>query len=375
MLKKIAITAGGLAAIIGVIIGIYVLMIMRLIASGKNQVMPAEPVTTAVATPQHWDPVLTSVGSLAAVQGVTVSAQLDGNVTRIAFEPGASVRAGDLLVQQDISLETAQLQAAQAAADLAAINLDRSRQLLARATISQQQFDSDFAAWRQAEAQAKVIEATIGKKTIRAPFAGRLGIRLVNLGQTLRAGDPIVSLQSLKPIFADFSLPQQRLADIAPGMAVRVSVDSRGRQARGLITAISPDVDSATRNVRVEATIANDDESLRPGMFVDVEVVIPHKLDVLVIPSTSVLYAPYGDSVFTVVDSRDDKTGEVSKVLVQKFVRLGVKRGDYVAVTSGLAPGDTVVTTGVFKLRNGIRVVVNNDLAPAMSVDPRPDDS
>jgi membrane fusion protein, multidrug efflux system len=377
MLKKIAITAGGLLAVLGVVIGIYVLMIMKLIASAKGQVMPAEPVTTAVATAQQWDPVITSVGSLSAVQGVTVAAQLDGNVVKIAFEAGAAVKAGDLLVQQDVSLETAQLEAAQAASELARINLARSRQLLSRATISQQQYDSDLAVSRQAEAQVRAIEATIDKKTIRAPFSGRLGIRLVNLGQTLRAGDPIVSLQSLRPIFADFSLPQQSLAEVAPGMAVRIRLGQgkAGREASGIVTAINPDVDSATRNVRIQATVANDDESLRPGMFVDVDVILPHKQEVLVIPATSVLYAPYGDSVFTVVERRDDKTGEVSKVLVQKFVRLGAHRGDYVAVTSGLSAGDTVVTTGVFKLRNGIHVAVHNELAPAMSVDPTPDDS
>jgi len=337
--------------------------------------MPPTPVTTAAASEETWDRILPAVGSLAAVQGVTVSAQLDGNVAKIAFEPGSTVAAGDLLLQQDITSENAQLASAQAAAELAKTNLARSRELLEKTTISQQQFDSDDSAYKQAVAQAANIQATIDKKTIRAPFSGRLGIRLVNLGQTLKAGDPIVSLQALDPIFADFSLPQQDLPQISQGTAVRITSDAiAGRMAHGKITAINPDVDSATRNVRAEATFANADGNLRPGMFVDVEVVLPAKQTVLVIPATSVLYAPYGDSVF-VVDSKTDAAGKTSQVLRQQFVRLGEKRGDFVAVTSGLKSGDVVVTTGAFKLHNGIPVTIDNSLAPDAQLAPEPGDS
>jgi len=315
---------------------------------------PPTPVTTAAATEQDWAPLLPAVGSVAAVQGVMVSAQLDGNVTQIAFTAGGAVKAGDLLIQQDVSSEQAQLAAAQAAAELARINRERSRGLLAKVAISQQQFDSDDATYKQAVAQAANIQATIDKKTIRAPFAGRLGVRLVNLGQTLKAGDGIVSLQSLSPVYADFYLPQHA--------------------AVGTITAINPDVDNATRNVRVEATVANADERLRPGMFVNAAVILPEKRKALVIPATSVLYAPYGDSVF-VVERHAAADGTAATVVRQQFVRLGEKRGDFVAVASGLKPGEVVVTTGAFKLRNGAPVTIDNTLAPDAQLAPEPDDS
>ena len=374
MLKKTLLTAAGLIVLIGALAVIKVLQVTTLIAQNSHFAFPPEPVTTAAASEEAWNPVLSSVGSLTAVQGVIVAAQLDGNVTQLGFEGGGAVKAGDLLVQQDISSERAQLRAAEAATELARINLARSRELLAKATIAQSQYDADQAAYTQAMAQADTIRATIGKKTIRAPFSGRLGVRLVNLGQTLKAGDPIVSLQALDPIHADFYLPQQDLPQIAVGRIARVASDALpDRTVEGRITAINPDVDSATRNVRVQATLANADGNLRPGMFVKVDVVVPQTDKVLVIPATSVLYAPYGDSVFVVEDGKGaDHPG---KVLRQQFVRLGVHRGDFVSVLSGLKPGEVVVTSGAFKLRNGIAVRVENGLAPDAQIAPKPSDS
>jgi membrane fusion protein (multidrug efflux system) len=376
MLKKILLVGLALAALVGVIAGIKIMQIRTLIAAGASYVPPPEPVTTAVVRPDEWAPAISAVGSLAAIQGVTVAAQLDGNVTRIAFVPGSTVQAGDLLVQQDVSVEEAQLRAADAAAELARLNLERSRELLASKTISQAQFDTDNAARQQAVAQSENFRATIAKKTIRAPFTGRLGLRLINLGQTLKAGDAIVSLQALDPIFADFSLPQQELARLAPGQTVEVTSDAiPGRTVEGRITAINPDVDSATRNVRVEATLANADGRLRPGMFVDARVLLPAKEKVLVIPATSVLYAPYGNSVFVVEDHTDEKTGRVGKVVRQQFVRLGIARGDFIAVDAGLTAGEVVVTTGGFKLHNGGAVTVDNALAPPATLAPNPSDT
>ena len=376
MLKKLLVTVGSLLAILAFIIGTYVFMIVRLIAASSHQAIPPEPVTTAVAKSEEWEPFISAVGSLVAVQGVTVAAQLDGNIVRIAFQPGTEVKAGDLLIQQDISSETAQLQATQAAAELAKINRQRSGELLRSSTFSQQQFDADDATFKQATAQSAGIQSTIDKKTIRAPFSGRLGIRLVNLGQTLKAGDAIVSLQALDPIFADFYVPQQEISHLKPGLPVRLAGDALGgRKMEGKITAINPDIDSATRNVRVEATVENRDENLHPGMFVNVEVVLPRRERVLTIPATSILYAPYGDSIFIVEDKADAKTGRSGKVLRQQFVRLGRKRGDFVSVLSGLKAGETVVTSGTFKLRNGIPVVVSNALAPDAQIAPQPDDS
>lgn len=376
MKKRIIITLVGLAVVIGILGGIKGLQIDRMIAQGSQMVPPPEPVTTAVARMEAWESVLISVGSLAAVQGVTVTAELAGKIVNIAFKPGTLARAGDLLVQQDTSSEEAQLRATEATVALAKLNLERLGKLLSERTISQSQFDNADAQFKQAVAQSDNIRATIAKKTIRASFAGRLGIRLVNVGQMLNPGDAIVSLQSLDPIFVDFLLPQQQLAQVQTGLPVRVVTDALpGEVVDGKITAINPQVDSATRNIRIQATIPNAEERLRPGMFVNVAVVLPAKTKVLCIPATSVLYAPYSDSVFVVEEKTDEKSGKAGKAVRQQFAQLGEKRGDFVAIVSGLKEGDTVVSTGVFKLRNGQSVIEDNTLAPEFKIAPKPDDN
>jgi membrane fusion protein (multidrug efflux system) len=339
-------------------------------------VPPPESVTTAEVKQATWREQLASVGSLSAVQGVTVGAEMDGKVVQIAFVAGSSVKAGDLLVRQDTSVEEAQLRAAEAAVDLARITLRRTRELLKKAAISQSQLDADDASFNQAQAQADNIRATIDKKTIRAPFSGRLGVRLVNLGQILKAGDSIVSLQALDPIFADFYLPQQQLAEISPGLTVRLASDAIGAgPVEGKITAINPDVDSATRNVRVQATFANPTGRLRPGMFVDVEAELPRVRKLLVVPATAVLAQPYGDTIFIVETKKNEATGATVQVVRQQVVRLGEQRGDFVEVSSGLKAGETIVTSGVFKLRPGMTVSVQNALAPDAQLAPTPSDS
>ena len=376
MIKRIIITIVGLLVAVGVLGGIKGLQIKRMIAQGKQFSPPPEPVTTAVARKETWESLLTAVGSLEAVQGVIVTAELSGKVERIGFEPGTKVKTGELLVQQDISAENAQLRAAEASLTLAKIDLDRKSKLLAQKTISRSEYDNAEAQFKQAEAQADTIRATIKKKTIRAPFAGRLGIRLVNVGQVLKEGDEIVSLQSIDPIFVNFSLPQQQLAQVTSGLVVQVTTDGLpGQVVDGKITAINPQVDTATRNIQMQATVANPEERLRPGMFVNVAVVLPARKDVLAIPATAVLYAPYSDSVFVVEEKKAEKNGQPGQVVRQKFVRLGEKKGDYVAIVSGLDEGDTVVTTGVFKLRNGQSVVVNNAVTPEFKLNPEPEES
>lgn len=376
MKKRIIFAILGLIVLIAALGGIKVLQIGRMIAQGKQFAPPPETVTTAVAQQDTWESLLTSVGSLEAVQGVTVTAELTGKVVQIAFKPGTMVAVGDLLVQQDISSEEAQLRAAEATAALTRLNLERSRELLARKMISQSELDNSQANFKQAAAQSDTIRAAIAKKTIRAPFAGRLGIRLVNLGQILNAGDAIVSLQALDPIFVDFLLPQQQLAQLKPGLTVRVASDALpGQVITGKITAVNPQVDAATRNIRVQATLANPDERLRPGMFANVTVVLPAQEKLLTIPATAVLYAPYSDSVFVVEEKRDEKSGSPGKVVRQQFVRLGEKRGDFVAIASGLKERETIVSTGVFKLRNGQAVVVDNTLAPEFKLAPKPEDN
>ena len=376
MLKKLTITVGGLIGLLVLLAGIKVLQFQTMFAAGAAMIPPPEPVTTAVVTQEAWAPTIDAIGSLTAVQGVTVAAELDGKIVHLAFDPGSVVKAGDLLLQQDTSTEEALLRSAEASVALARINLERDRELKAQSTIAQSELDAADAQFKQATAQADNIRTTIGKKTIRAPFDGRLGIRLVNLGQSLKSGDAIVSLQSLDPIYVNFLLPQQRLGQLARDLVVHLTSDAvPGEVMEGRITAINPDVDSATRNVRVQATLANPAEHLHPGMFANVSVVLPSTDQVLVIPATAVLFAPYGNSVFVVEEKKDHQTGRSSEVLRQQLVRLGVRRGDFVVVASGLKAGETVVTTGVFKLRNGIAVTVNNTLAPDAQLDPHPSDS
>ena len=376
MTRRIIITILGVLVLIGILGGIKGLQIQRMIAIGSQSTPPPETVTTAVVRSEFWEALITSVGSLEAVQGVMLTAELPGKVTRIAFEPGTKVKAGDLLLQQDISSEEAQLRAAEATVRLTKLELERSSKLLVKKAVAQAKYDSDEALYKQAVAQIDGIRATIKKKTIRAPFAGSLGIRMVNLGQVINEGDPIVSLQTIDPIFVNFSLPQQQLAQVKPGLKVRVLTDALPGQAiEGEITAISPEVDAATRNIRVQATVANRQEYLRPGMFVNVSVVLPARQEVLAIPTTAVLYVPYGDTVFVVDAKKSDKGVEPVTVVKQKIVQLGEKRGDFVASLSGLDKGETIVSTGVFKLRNGQAVVVDNTLAPEFKLAPEPKDS
>ena len=376
MTKRIIFTILGVLVLIGILGGIKGLQIQRMIAIGSQSTPPPETVTTAVVRSESWEALITSVGSLEAVQGVMLTAELPGKVVRIAFEPGTKVQAGDLLLQQDTSSEEALLRAAKATVALAKIELERSSKLLGKKAVAQAKYDSDDAQYKQAVAQIDGIRASIRKKTIRAPFAGSLGIRLVNLGQNLNEREPIVSLQTIDPIFVNFSLPQQQLAQVKPDLKVRVTTDALPGQAiEGEITAISPEIDAATRNIRVQATVANSQERLRPGMFVNVAVVLPSREEVLAIPTTAVLYAPYGDTVFVVDAKTSEKGVEPVNVVRQKIVQLGEKRGDFVASLSGLDKGETIVSTGVFKLRNGQAVVVDNTLAPAFKLAPKPEDS
>jgi len=372
MKKHLIFTVIGLVTVIVILVAVKALQIGAMIDQGKKFVPPPETVTAAAVRADSWEAALTAVGTLNAVQGVTLAADLAGKVVEIAFEAGTPVKKGDILLRQDTSSEEAQLPGAKAQVDLTRTNLERMSQLLAKNLISQSERDSALAAAEQAQAQADTIRATIEKKTIRAPFSGHLGIRQVNLGQMLREGDPIVTLQSLDPIYVDFTLPQQQLSLARLGLTVQVSTDALpGETLKGRITAINPLVDAETRQIRVQATVANRGNKLRPGMFVNVAVGLPARQKVLAIPATAVLYAPYGDSVFIIEDGADKK----GKVLRQQFVRLGEKLGDLVAVTNGVKEGETVVSTGVFKLRNGQSVVIDNTLAPDFQKAPTPENN
>jgi membrane fusion protein (multidrug efflux system) len=376
MKKAFVLVTLGLVVVIGGLAGIKVLQIKAMIDQGKRFKPQPEVVTSAPVTTGSWETLLNAVGSLDAVQGVTVTAEMNGKVTQIAFKAGSRVAAGDLLVQQDISVEKAQLKSAESVSELARIEFTRSSQLLAKETVSQSVFDTAQAKLTQSLAQEEIIRATIAKKTIRAPFDGRLGVRQINLGQVINEGQPIVGLQSLDPLFVNFHLPQQQLALIRPGLKIRVSTDALPGQVFTCdLATIDPEVDAATRSIRIQAVLANPEEKLRAGMYVNVTVVLPKHEEVMTIPATAVLFAPYGDSVFVIEDTKGEGETPPGKSLRQQFVRLGEKRGDYVMVISGLKPEESVVSTGVFKLRNNQSVVVDNTLAPKFNLSPTPSES
>ncbi len=369
--KRWAVALLALLLTVGLLGAVKAGQIGKMVKTGKAFVPPPETVSSAQAQRVEWEATRAGIGTLVAFRGVTLGAELPGVVRQIGFESGANVKRGDLLVKLDTSTEEAQLAAAEADASLAQLNLERARRLRAGEASSQADLDTAQARARAAEAAVASLRATIAKKTIRAPFDGRIAIRQVELGQSVSPGTPIASLQSVTPIFADFWLPQQALADVRRGQRVRMRTDIfPDARWDGEISTVNPEVDVASRNVRVRATFANPDGRLRPGMFANVEVLSSERRSVVVIPATAVIFAPYGDSVF-VIDEKQDGGGPHA-VARQKFVRLGERRGDFVEVVSGLEPGETVVSSGAFKLRNGAAVAVNNALAPEAQVSPRP---
>jgi membrane fusion protein (multidrug efflux system) len=344
-------------------------------AQGSSFQPPPEAVTTVVAKQETWSGTLNVIGTAAAVQGVTVSADLPGTVDRIAFDSGKPVNAGEVLVELDTRQERAQLAAMEAQRDLARINFGRMQQLVKEGVIAQTEFDNATAQQKATEAQVGEIRATIARKTIRAPFSGILGIRQVNLGQYLSAGEAIVSLQSLNPIYVNFGIPQQTAAQVRVGRGLRVSSDDVGGiKFSGRVTALDSIVNEATRNIQVQATLGNPGGKLRPGMFVQVEIVTGTDRPVIALPASAINYAPYGDSVYIVSDLKDPH-GKAYRGVSQRFVKLEGSRGDQVAVVSGVKPGDEVVSSGVFKLRNGAAVQVNNKVQPGNNSAPKPEDS
>ena len=334
---------------------------------------PPEAVTSIVARRERWPATIGSIGTVAAFRGVTVSADLAGVVDKILFESGQAVKQGDVLVELDTKQERAQLAAAQADRDLARVNHDRIHSLVSQRVISQAEFDRADAEYKRAEAQVGEIRATIGRKTVRAPFSGVLGIRQVNLGEYLAAGAAIAPLQAISPVYVNFAVPQQHVPLLKRNTTVRVTLEEGGRASTGKVTAMDSVVDPATRNVEVQATLANGDGRLRPGMFVQVTADVGTSTEAVTIPASAVSYAPYGDSVFVVQTLKNPK-GEAYRGVQQRFVKLGPARGDQVAVLSGIAEGEEVVTSGVFKLRNNTAVRVNNAIQPSNSAAPSVED-
>lgn len=360
-------------AVFLVIAGIKVLQIKKMMGAAKSMTPPAATVTSATVQQGEWSPVLTAVGSITPVQGATIAAELPGTVVEIGFESGTAVKEGDLLVKLDSSAERAQLRSAQAEAELAKADYERAQDLAARKVISRAELDAAQAKFAQRQAAVDNIQSLIDKKEIRAPFDGIAGIRDVNPGQMVRAGDKLLTLQALDKVYVDFSLPQQQLSEVEVGLPVVVTTDAiEGREFEGKLTAINSAVDPATRTVALQATLDNPDRALRAGMFARARVILPTKNPTIYIPETAVAYAPYGNSVFVIEQIKDEKSGREFLGIRQQFIRTGESRGDFVAVTEGLKPGDKVVSTGVFKLRNKMPVVVDNKLAPEATLNPTP---
>jgi membrane fusion protein (multidrug efflux system) len=362
MKKKIFIAIGIVAAIFIGLAGVKFLQIRSMIAFGKSFVPPPDTISSAVAHEEKWQDTLTAVGSIDPQNGATLASEVAGTVVEIAVADGSVVAKGDLLLRLDTSSEEAQLRSAEAQTELSRLNAERTRSLRKDNTVSQSELDQAEATLTQNQANADVIRAAIEKKTIRAPFAGRLGIWQVNVGASVDARRALVSLQSLTPVYVDFSMPQQNLSQLKTGQAVQATCDAYPDQKfDGTLTAINPDLDATTRSVPLRATFENTNQLLRPGMFVRVAVVLPQAQPVLAVPATAILSAPFGDSVYVIEQSTNAAGGLVVR---QQFVRTGASHGDSVSVLSGLKPGDRVVSAGLFKLRNGAPVTVNNDIVP-----------
>ena len=374
MKKRMFFMLLAMAVFIGALGTVKYRQIQAASAQGASFQPPPESVTTVVARQDSWPASLRSIGTVVASQGVMVSADLPGIVEKITFTSGRPVRAGEVLVVLDTSQERAQLAAAESARNLARMNLERMRGLSEKGIISQSDYDRAAAESAQGEARVGEIRATIERKVIRAPFSGVLGIRKVNLGQYLSGGDPIVSLQSLRPVYVNFSVPQQVVGRLQVGTEVNVTAQGQDALVPGRITAVDSVIDEATRNVQVQATFANADGRLRPGMFVEAHIEQGESTPVIALPASAISYAPYGDSVFIVEDVKGPD-GKTYRGVRQQFVKLSGARGDQVGVVSGVKPGEEVVSSGVFKLRPGAAVQVNNKIQPGNNANARPEDS
>jgi membrane fusion protein (multidrug efflux system) len=380
-MKKFIVTILLMILVVGLIYGGLVffkvnqIMGFAQLAKSGAFLPPPTAVTTTVAEKSQWQPTLETIGTVTAINGVTISTDLAGIVSKIAFESGSQVKAGDLLVQLNTDQEQAQLAQAEAQRDWTQITLTRNQELVAKKTVSQSDYDSATAQFHQAQATVDQFKALIARKTLRAPFAGVVGIRQINLGQYLNTGDAVVTLQSFDPIYVNFSLPQQNLSQLTVGQSVEINMDAYGDKVfPGKVTAINSLVDQNSRNVQIQATLPNSETQLRPGMYAKVKVVLPEAQEVVAIPSSSIHYAPYGDSVFIVSDLKSDD-GKTFKGVKEQFVKLGQSKGDLTAIVSGLKPGDEVVTSGVFRLRSGEAIIVNNKARPGSETSPTPSDS
>jgi membrane fusion protein, multidrug efflux system len=391
-LAKSLAVVGGLLLVVVILAGVKGAQIGTLMAMGKQMEKagpPPEAVGTAAAQSQTWERTLSAVGSISSLKSVAVSNEVPGIVSRIRFESGQMAKEGQVLVELDADVERAQLASAKARVDLAVTNEKRSKVLADGNAIARSQLDQVEAELETARTQFEAVKAQVDRKTVRAPFKGRLGIRAVNAGQYLSPGTTVTTLDSVGASYVDFTLPQEELPNVSVGMPVRVTIGDRksgagaGREVEdmsGKIAAIDPTIDPATRSLRFRATVPELKFDPPPGLFVNVQVVLPKKAAVVVVPATAIVHASYGDSVFVIEPKKPgspgmDKTpdGKTVKIARQQFVRVGQARGDFVAVAKGLTAGQEVVTAGGFKLRNNVPVVVDNSIKPNPQLDPRPE--
>ena len=367
---------GGLVLLILFLVLTKGLQFKEMTEVGASMQPPPESVSTSLVERQVWPKRLHAIGSIEPVKGVRIDAEVPGVVSTINFENGQKVNEGDILVQLDIAPEAALLNSNKANSRLAKVELDRAQRLRDTNSVAQSELDRAQANYDMAKAQVKNIEAVIEQKTIRAPFKGRVGIRQINLGQYLSAGSPIVMIQSYDTVFANFTLPQQAIGQVDTGMLITLSSDVYPEKYfEGQLTAISPQVDTATRTIGLQGTLNNADGLLRPGLFVNVSITLSEADDVLTIPATAVVYAPYGNSIFKINRQVNEETGETATTAKQSFIRIGRRKGDFVSILEGLDEKDEVVSAGAFKLRNDAPVSIQNKLAPSPELAPTPDNS
>jgi membrane fusion protein (multidrug efflux system) len=372
MIKRMLIMLVLFGVVLGGLFGFKVFVNGKIKEAMAGMANTPQTVSAAKAESSDWQPTIDAVGSLRAVRGADLSLEVSGVVEEILFQSGDEVQAGQILLRLRAEDEIAKLQSLEATAQLAQITYDRDVQLFKARAISQAVVDNDEANLRNFKAQVAQQKAIVDKKTLRAPFAGRLGLRQVDLGQFLSAGTVIATLQSLDPIFVDFLLPQQAVAQLAVGAKVEAKIDAfPDRMFTGKITAINPKIETASRNIQVRATLPNADQKLLPGMFATVQLETGAAQRLVTLPQTAVSYNPYGSLVYLVDDKGKDPDGKPQLTARQVFVTTGATRGDQVAILKGVAEGDMVVTSGQIKLRNGVPVVVDNRVVPKNDPDPK----
>jgi membrane fusion protein, multidrug efflux system len=376
MTKRMIIMLVAVAVVFGGIFGFQVFkgaMIRKFIAAAGN---PPQTISVTKAALSEWNPKIEAIGTLRAVKGADLSLEVSGVVESISFNSGDDVETGAPLLKLRTADDVARLQSLQAMAELSEITYERDQKQFKMQAVSQATLDADSANVKNAQAQVAQQQAIIDKKLLRAPFAGHLGIRAVDLGQYLGPGTVIVTLQALDPIFADFFVPQQAVDEVRLGQSVTVKVDAFKEQTfAGEISAINPKVDTGSRNVQIRATLKNSDHKLLPGMYATVDIATGAPQNYVTLPQTAITYNPYGDTVYVVVDGKpDEANGKPQLIARQTFITVGPTRGDQVAVLKGVGEGDTVVTAGQIKLHNGSVVLIDNSVTPTADAAPTPVD-